>query len=83
MHRRTSWASALGATLLAASVHFGTGLLLVFLGMLIERRKWQRRAAATRIGIVRSLGRDVAARGDALGRAEIRSATYRRTRWGG
>ena len=45
-----------------------------------ERRAWQRRER-TRIGIVRSLGRDVAPQPDAVGTAEIRPATFRRTRW--
>jgi len=65
---------------IAMALIFTGGYLL---GLGRERYRWQRRADATRLGIVRSLGRDVADRPDAIGRAVIRPASYRRTRWGG
>lgn len=51
------------------------------IAVVVSRRDDKREAY--RIGIMRSLGRDVADRPDAVGRAVIRPATYRRAQWGG
>jgi hypothetical protein len=63
-------------------VGFANGVTMSWLYWMYMRGR-RRKDEAYRIGVIRSLGREAAERPDSIGTAQVRPASYRRTRWEG